>query len=80
MSEALLLGLDEAARMLALSRRTVQELVYAGELRSVRIGRSRRIAVVDLEAFVRRLQNENDREAWQPAVIGGGDEHRRTQP
>lgn len=53
----LLVGLDEAARRLAISRRSLQSLVYGGELRSVLIGRSRRIAVEDLEAYVDRLRD-----------------------
>lgn len=58
MSGELLLDLDEAARRLSMSRRTVQSLVYAGELPAVRIGRSRRIPLIDLEAFVGRLREE----------------------
>jgi len=44
-SDELLVDLNEAARRLAMCRRSVQTLVYAGELRAVRIGRSRRIPV-----------------------------------
>lgn len=58
MTEALLVGLDEAARMLALSRRTLQGLVYSGDLPSIKVGRSRRIAVADLEAFVNQLRDD----------------------
>jgi excisionase family DNA binding protein len=59
-TDELLIDLDEAARRLAVCRRSVQSLVYSGELRAVRIGRSRRIPVVDLESYVnglRELQN-----------------------
>ena len=56
MSDELLVDLNEAARRLAMCRRSVQTLVYAGELRAVRIGRSRRIPVVDLEAYVKDLR------------------------
>jgi excisionase family DNA binding protein len=55
-----LVGLDEAAEQLAISRRSVQQLIYRGELPSVLIGRSRRIAVEDLEAYVQRLRTESD--------------------
>lgn len=46
-----LLTLDEAARLLAVSRRTVERLVDAGRIRPVRIGRSVRVTARELEAF-----------------------------
>lgn len=58
MSGELLVDLDEAARRLSLCRRSVQTLVYAGELPACRIGRSRRVAVADLEAYVNALREE----------------------
>jgi excisionase family DNA binding protein len=60
-SDELLIDLDEAARRLSMCRRSVQTLVYASELRAVRIGRSRRISVADLEAYVNGLREANDR-------------------
>jgi excisionase family DNA binding protein len=51
-----LVTLPEAARLLGVSRSKLYELVAAGELPTVRIGRSRRIAVADLEEFVRRCR------------------------
>jgi excisionase family DNA binding protein len=55
----LLLGLDEAALQLGISRRTVQSLIYSGELPSVRIARRRLVAAVDLEEYVGRLRDES---------------------
>jgi excisionase family DNA binding protein len=46
----------EAARLLALGRSTVYGLIAAGEIPTVHIGRSMRIAVADLEALVERLR------------------------
>jgi excisionase family DNA binding protein len=46
--------LPVAARLLGVSRSKLCELVAAGALPAVRIGRSRRVTVVDLEEFVRR--------------------------
>jgi excisionase family DNA binding protein len=51
-----LVTLPAAARMLGVSRSKLYELVAAGELPTVRIGRSRRVAVSDLEVFVRRCR------------------------
>jgi excisionase family DNA binding protein len=49
----LLLTIPDAAKALCLSRTSVYELVRGGKLASVTVGRSRRIAVADVEAFVR---------------------------
>jgi excisionase family DNA binding protein len=50
-----LLRIDEAAEWLRLSKRKTYELVSRGELPSVHIGRSRRIALSALESFGARL-------------------------
>jgi excisionase family DNA binding protein len=52
----LLLDLPEVATSLSLSLRSVQALVYSGQLRSVTLGRSRRVVKADLEAFVEDLR------------------------
>ncbi|WP_239341672.1 helix-turn-helix domain-containing protein [Frankia sp. CiP3] len=51
----LLLTTTEAADLLGVSRTTVYELLNAGQLESVRIGRSRRIPRAALVAYVDRL-------------------------
>jgi excisionase family DNA binding protein len=48
----LLLTLTEASQVLAISRSKLYELLNAGHLPSVHIGRSRRIRVKDVEDFV----------------------------
>jgi excisionase family DNA binding protein len=50
-----LLRVEEAADWLGLSRTKAYELVYRGSLPSVTIGRSRRVPVAALQAFVERL-------------------------
>lgn len=52
----LLLDLPQVAEALSLSLRSVQGLVYSGQLRSLTVGRSRRVAVADLAAFVEDLR------------------------
>ncbi len=47
-----LLRVEEAAEWLGLSRTKAYELVYRGTLPSVTIGRSRRVPVAALHAFV----------------------------
>ena len=48
----LLLTAAQAAEVLSIGRTAVYQLVWSGELKPVRIGRSVRFAVDDLEAFV----------------------------
>lgn len=57
--EPLLLRVDEAADALALSRTKVYELMATGELESVKLGRSRRVPLDALQAFVRDAQRES---------------------
>ncbi len=54
--EQLLLTVVEVAIILSLSRTKVYELLYVGELPSVKIGASRRVRRVDLEKFVVDLE------------------------
>lgn len=49
-----LLTLDQVAKALQVSRRTVESLVSSGQLRSVTIGRSRRVTQDDLAQFASR--------------------------
>ncbi|PWU53380.1 transcriptional regulator [Micromonospora globispora] len=42
----------EAATLLSVSRTKVYELLASGQLRSIRIGRSRRIAADELRRFI----------------------------
>jgi excisionase family DNA binding protein len=53
-----LLRVEEAAEWLGLGRTKAYELVYRGVLPSVTIGRSRRVPVAALYAFVERLTAE----------------------
>lgn len=50
----LLLTMTEAARVFAVGRTTMYELVAAGEIDVVHIGRSARVSVGALEEFVER--------------------------
>lgn len=51
----LLVTIDEAARRLSIGRSHVYEVMRRGRLRSVQIGRSRRILERDLDAFIGQL-------------------------
>jgi|APSaa5957512535_1039671.scaffolds.fasta_scaffold44439_1 excisionase family DNA binding protein len=53
--EKLLLTVEEAALQLSLSRSTVYELLANGEIRSLKIGRCRRIPQNALAEFVSKL-------------------------
>ena len=50
----LLLGVRDAAQVLGIGRSTLYELIAAGGIEVVHIGRSARVPVVALQAFVDR--------------------------
>ena len=54
-SDKLLLTVAEAARRLSIGRSHLYEHILSGSLRSVRIGRSRRISSRDLDSFIEGL-------------------------
>lgn len=56
-TERLLLTVNEAAESLGLGRTKVYELISAGQIETVRIGRSVRIPAESLEEFVRALRD-----------------------
>src|SRR3954466_15618264 len=56
-SDALLLTLEEAARVLRVGRTTVYALMKAGDLHPIHIGRSCRLSRAELERFVGRLES-----------------------
>lgn len=58
LSPTRLLRPEEAADYLAVSRARVYELMAAGEIESILIGRSRRIPLAALDDFVTRLRSE----------------------
>ncbi|SDR05593.1 helix-turn-helix domain-containing protein [Thermostaphylospora chromogena] len=55
-----LLRVDEAAEALAISRAKLYQLMASGAISYVRIGRSRRIPVVAIEAFIAALVDKED--------------------
>jgi len=54
----LLLKPEAAAQALNIGRSKIYQLMEAGEIESVKIGRSRRISVKALEAFTEKLTQE----------------------
>ncbi len=59
-SGPLLLTPVEAARCLAIARSSLYALLLTGEIVSVKIGRSRRIPIDALTAFIARKQREQE--------------------
>ena len=51
-SYRLLLTIPEAAQVLGVSRSILYQLVQAGEVATIKIGRSRRVPIVALEQYV----------------------------
>ena len=52
--QPLLVNIASAADLLALSRSTIYELIWQGELRPIHIGRSVRLTLEELHSFVAR--------------------------
>lgn len=51
-NEQLMVNVQSAAAMLAISRRTMQIILARGDIPCVRVGRAVRIAVADLRAWI----------------------------
>lgn len=62
-SDRLLLRPEEAAELTGLGRTTIYELMRSGELRSINVGRARRIPRVELERWVSERMEAADDEA-----------------
>jgi len=56
--EKVLLSVKEAAERLSLGRTKAYELIASGQLRSVNIGRARRVPVDALPEFVQSLRSQ----------------------
>lgn len=78
--DKLLLTVGEVAEVLGMSKGTCYELMRAGTLLSVKVGRSRRVPASALERFVAELQaqaeeakrvdDERWAQAWQRRGVG----------
>ncbi|EIG56072.1 helix-turn-helix domain-containing protein [Bradyrhizobium sp. WSM1253] len=63
---------NQAMKTLLVSRETLYKLINAGELESYTEGKSRRITVASIDAYVkRRLATEAQRRADRGAARGG---------
>lgn len=56
----LLYPADEAAEQLGVSLTTIKALIRTGEIRSVKIGRARRVPLDALQEYVSRLDAEQN--------------------
>lgn len=65
MGDKLLLKVDEVARTLSLGRTKVVNMIMAGQLPSVKIGRARRVSVDALEDWIRSQQTPNVKDGQQ---------------
>ncbi len=54
-SERLAVTVSEAAKMLSLSRAKLYPLISRREIRSLKIGKCRRVPVQEIESFIDRL-------------------------
>jgi excisionase family DNA binding protein len=63
--EPLLITMEEAARRLCVGRTLIYQQVRRGTLPSVRVGRCRRIALVDLERYVAHLREHANQHTFR---------------
>jgi excisionase family DNA binding protein len=63
--EPLLITMEDAARRLSVGRTLIYEQVRRGKLPSIRVGRCRRIALIDLERFVEHLREDASQRAFR---------------
>lgn len=54
-------GIDEAARMIGVARSMFYEMIANDEIQTFKLGRRRLVRVKTLEAFIKRLSQENSR-------------------
>ncbi len=66
MENKLLLSAEEAASRLGVGRTTIFELLAAGDLQSLKIGRRRLIPVAALAAFVQRMSTAEPADQLMP--------------
>lgn len=67
----LLLSIEEVSRALSLGRSTIYELIGAGKLEVVHIGRAARVTVSSLEAFIRSLPRRPAADGGEPRAANG---------
>jgi excisionase family DNA binding protein len=73
-----LLRVAEVAKRLTISRSKTYELIAAGQLRALRVGRSRRIPASELERFVaERIADEDTAGRRMTSAIGPDGPERR---
>ncbi len=63
--DPLLVTVEEAAQILRVGRTLIYQQVRRGALPSVRVGRCRRIALVDLERFVEHLREDANQRSFR---------------
>jgi excisionase family DNA binding protein len=66
----LLLTVAEAAAALGLGRSKLYQLLDAGEIESVKIGKARRVPTAALEMYVNRLQHKETSDLAEEASAG----------
>ncbi len=67
----LLLDVGEASRILGLGRSHLYRYILRGELRSLKIGRRRKISVEAVREFIEKLQEQEEMSGSEPSVPSG---------
>lgn len=70
--EPVLVGVEDAGRMLGVSAKTIRRMIAAGELASVLVGGRRLLGVTDLAAWAAGLEREGGTVGGNNAGDAGG--------
>jgi excisionase family DNA binding protein len=57
-SKPILVSVDDAAQMLSIGRTAAWELVRKRKIRSVKIGRARRVPIAAIQEYIQRLLDD----------------------
>jgi excisionase family DNA binding protein len=71
-TDSILLTIPEAAKRLGIGRSKLYDLLAAGELESVKIGRCARVPAAELHEYVNRLRMSHRRGKMKPAPRQAG--------
>lgn len=67
--DRILLRVDEAAQRLGFSKSSVYKLISAGEIPAVKVGKSIRLSVPQLEVWASRLAQRNTSKLCKPRIL-----------
>lgn len=78
MNSRLLLTVEVAAEKLSIGRSRFYQLLKAGKIETVLIGKSRRVPIDALESYVKRLRDDKSLDPLRSEDVSISDENKQT--